>query len=726
MRQTDRQTAKRLAAIFLCLVMAVSMLSVPAFAAPPSSGNRVEIEAEGYTLSYPEIGILDLYGILGPTGYEIDYDAFELDGDELDADKIVNLTITSGAKKPGGFNTKNQFIYARSEDSGDITISVRVEVTPAPSRKVVTFELTIGEIQNSTIGNIEYKSNELLTMDPYGLTAGSITLAPSDFIIEVNGEETDLNDFITDYTDGEHARGSISVSMAHIATDNHFRAPSVSGEEYTFIPHANDTTTTNNTNGVEASVRVKVAFADGDSTAVNNVNVQSDPIKVATIYNPTVRAEGTTKEITLQQGVLDEKEVDLGPTHSDNKNWQEDFPDFKLFYTIDGTEHEVADPSSLDLRFGQLRVWENDEIRHLERENDSLEITVASEECVDLWYSTGSEPSLQKIIANAETGDIEIIVQNVVLKAVGGGRDLILTDKVSSSTQVSPIQFTYKVTLIPTYTVTFDSNGGSAVAEMRNSGSATITLPTSTRSGYTFTGWKDAQGSTHAAGLYTPTGDVTLTAQWQAVSTNTGTPPTPPANPQMPVGTEEPVAQQRPFDDVLVSDWYDENVTYVWENDLMVGTAHRTFSPSMNTSRAMIVTILHRFAGEPAAAGTVFADVAAGTWYSEAVAWGAENEIILGYGDGSFGPNDNVTRQDLAVILARFIERYSLELPLEREAPSFADADSTADYAQDAVTLLYRIGVINGKDNNRFDPTGLATRAEVAAMISRFVQLIAE
>ena len=180
------------------------------------------------------------------------------------------------------------------------------------------------------------------------------------------------------------------------------------------------------------------------------------------------------------------------------------------------------------------------------------------------------------------------------------------------------------------------------------------------------------------------------------------------------------------FSDVSEDAWYAEDVAYVYENGLMTGTGDGTFSPNTNMTRAMIATVLHRFADTPDANGAGFTDVADGAWYSDAIAWAQENGVVKGYGDGSFGPNNNVTRQDLAVILARFIERYSLELPLEREAPDFADADSTADYAQDAVTLLYRIGVINGKDNNRFDPTGLATRAEVAAMISRFVQLIAE
>ena len=184
-------------------------------------------------------------------------------------------------------------------------------------------------------------------------------------------------------------------------------------------------------------------------------------------------------------------------------------------------------------------------------------------------------------------------------------------------------------------------------------------------------------------------------------------------------------SMQRPFDDVFVSDWYDGNVTYVWEHDLMVGTDYRIFNPEMSTSRAMTITILHRFIGRPKTeVASTFTDVADDTWYSEAVAWGSENEIILGYGDGRFGPNDSITRQDLAVILARFMDYYSLELAQTRNSPEFSDADDISFYARSAISRLYRAGVINGNPNNCFNPVYLATRAEVAAIMSRFVQLI--
>ena len=185
---------------------------------------------------------------------------------------------------------------------------------------------------------------------------------------------------------------------------------------------------------------------------------------------------------------------------------------------------------------------------------------------------------------------------------------------------------------------------------------------------------------------------------------------------------EIPVAI-RPFDDVHANDWFNGDVNYVYENGLMVGTASRIFSPNAGTTRAMIVTILYRLEGEPSVGKSDFTDVSDSLWYSDAIAWGQSNGIIDGW-NGMFRPNDTITRQELATVLARYANYIELVLPTARSTPSFADQASIADYATLSVEALYRAGVINGKNNNRFDPAGIATRAEVAAMLHRFAALV--
>ena len=178
-----------------------------------------------------------------------------------------------------------------------------------------------------------------------------------------------------------------------------------------------------------------------------------------------------------------------------------------------------------------------------------------------------------------------------------------------------------------------------------------------------------------------------------------------------------------PFRDVTESVWFYDDVRYVYERGMMRGTADNVFSPNMNVTRGMIVTVLWRLAGEPeVASDNLFRDVAAGTYYADAVLWAFENRIVEGYGGGMFGPNDSVTRQDLIVLLMRYTDFAEITLPLSREYAKFSDASRIAGYALDAVERGYTTGIINGKSAGIFDPTGNATRAEFAAMLRRLLE----
>jgi len=138
----------------------------------------------------------------------------------------------------------------------------------------------------------------------------------------------------------------------------------------------------------------------------------------------------------------------------------------------------------------------------------------------------------------------------------------------------------------------------------------------------------------------------------------------------------------------------------------------------------MVVTVLHRMAGEPAA-GTAaadlpaFVDVRSGAWYADAVFWAAGNGIVEGYGAGRFGPNEMITRQDLAVVLARYAEFAGMEMPAVRAFEEFNDAHMIAGHAVEAVRGAFVAGIVNGRGNGMFDPTARATRAEFAAMLQR-------
>jgi len=181
-----------------------------------------------------------------------------------------------------------------------------------------------------------------------------------------------------------------------------------------------------------------------------------------------------------------------------------------------------------------------------------------------------------------------------------------------------------------------------------------------------------------------------------------------------------------PFEDVAENAWYSDAVKYVYSNNLMAGTSTdpMLFSPSLQTTRGMIVTILYRYAGSPDVSGLAnpFNDLKVGSWYYDAVIWAAVNGIVSGYGDGKFGPDDNITREQLAAILSNYADKAELSLSSLRDYTGFSDDAAIGGYAKQAVEHLYMAGIIDGKPDGSFDPKGSATRAEVATMLMRFIE----
>ncbi len=169
-----------------------------------------------------------------------------------------------------------------------------------------------------------------------------------------------------------------------------------------------------------------------------------------------------------------------------------------------------------------------------------------------------------------------------------------------------------------------------------------------------------------------------------------------------------------PFADVPADTWYTEAVEYCRTNGLMSGTSATSFDPNGTMTRAMLATALYRQAGEPAVTGTdSFTDTAEGTWYTNAVLWASQQGIINGYGNSLFGTNDPVTREQIVTILWRMAGSPAVET-----GERFADQDAISDFAVTAVAWAKQNGVVNGKDGNRFDPKGNATRAEVAVILA--------
>ncbi len=201
------------------------------------------------------------------------------------------------------------------------------------------------------------------------------------------------------------------------------------------------------------------------------------------------------------------------------------------------------------------------------------------------------------------------------------------------------------------------------------------------------------------------------------------------------------------YSDISPDAWYHDGVHWALEQGVMNGIGENTFDPGGTATRAMIVTMLWRLAGQPQSESpAAFTDVESGAWYAEAVNWAAENGIVKGYSDTVFGPNDNVTREQLAVILYRcsnggiesaemiaivnvLVSLMGMDINIEDLMPQqeplpFDDADSVSEWAEDGVYWAWENGILNGKTETLLAPQGNATRAEVATMFMRVSAIV--
>ena len=255
------------------------------------------------------------------------------------------------------------------------------------------------------------------------------------------------------------------------------------------------------------------------------------------------------------------------------------------------------------------------------------------------------------------------------------------------------------------YTLRFETGGGSDIPSVREAYNAYIDLTgyVPTWRGHTFIGWYSERSLTNkVSGVYL-TKDMTVYALWRA--------------------DDNPGTGANPFTDVSEKNWFYGDVMFVYENGLILGTSKTLFSPHGTATRSMMATILWRMEGTPAPKGkNSFTDVEAGKWYADAITWAAENGIFAGYGKDKFGPDDPITREQLAAIFYRYADYKGYDLTVKGNPDTFKDADKITDYAKTAMQWAVGSGLMKGKSGNLLDPQGTATRAEIAAMLHRFIE----
>ena len=181
------------------------------------------------------------------------------------------------------------------------------------------------------------------------------------------------------------------------------------------------------------------------------------------------------------------------------------------------------------------------------------------------------------------------------------------------------------------------------------------------------------------------------------------------------------------FTDVSPEDWFADAVEFVVLRGLFQGVSETEFAPNMPMTRAMLVTVLHRLEGTPAPAATSgFRDVVPDFWYTDAVAWARETGVVQGYSEEEFGPDDSITREQIAVIIYRYAKNKEDDVSTAADLSRYADFGSVSDWALEAMQWANAVGLITGRTETTLDPAATATRAEVATILMRFCKLTEE
>ena len=255
------------------------------------------------------------------------------------------------------------------------------------------------------------------------------------------------------------------------------------------------------------------------------------------------------------------------------------------------------------------------------------------------------------------------------------------------------------------YTLSFDTNGGSAIAKVTKEKGTTVDLGqyVPTREGYTFAGWYSDEALTQKVTSVKLNANTTVYAKW----------------------TENAVTPTLPFTDVKSGDWFYEAVQYVYDKGMMTGVSADRFAPASTTTRGMIVTILYRLENEPAVSGgSAFTDVENGAWYADAVAWAAANDIVNGTSATTFAPNSPITREQMAAILYRYAAYKGYDVSQKADLSGYTDAASISGYAKDALAWANAQKLITGVTDTTLNPQGSATRAQVATILMRLCETV--
>lgn len=363
------------------------------------------------------------------------------------------------------------------------------------------------------------------------------------------------------------------------------------------------------------------------------------------------------------------------------------------------------------LRYGEAASHDNTNANAQSITIDGLPLTMDCFDESDTTVISGVKPDTYLLTVLTENPDATVTLDGEQLNdgmtelRAGSYRRTL---KVTITAPDGATTRTYTIVLEPApqevpisvyYTLRFETNGGSSIDAIRKPSDTVIDLRDykPTRTGYRFTGWYADAALTEAITELKLTRNKTVYAGW--------------------------ALGENPFADVSGNDWFYDDVLYVYENGLMNGIGAELFGPNLTTTRGMIVTILYRLEGGPVVSGqNPFTDVASGTYYEKAIHWAERNGVVTGYSSESFGPDDPITREQMATILYRYAKYRGMDVSVGEDTNilSYDDASVIAEYAVPAIQWACGVGLIQGTSQSTLSPSGNATRAQAAAILHRF------
>lgn len=436
-----------------------------------------------------------------------------------------------------------------------------------------------------------------------------------------------------------------------------------------------------------------IATTDKDNrTDANSVTLETKPLTVseATKVSVTIPAFAN-KKVYINH---DNKELYVAKAKADGtvEFTTNGFSPFTFALTNPGVVAEVNGNAYKSLQDAANAANNGDEITVVQNKN--LDLTFNTTKSVKVTNKTDDKITVKFNGTNKDVAKDATKTFSYTKPSSGG-----------SSGGSSSGKTTYKVTTSAV------NNGGVNASPSNAEKGATITITLSPDKGYKLDKLTVTDGSGKTVSTVKKS-DTVYTFAMPASAVTVGV--------SYVKATETP--SETKFNDVSANDWFASAVDYVTGKGMMNGTADNTFSPKANTTRGMVVTVLYRLENQPSTSAASFTDVASGAYYANAVAWANANGIVSGYGSGKFGPNDKVTREQLAAILYRYAQYKKYDVSGANSLDGYTDVQSVSSYAVPALQWANAAGVVTGKSGSKLDPKGNATRAEVAAMLMRFCE----